>query len=615
MSDKKFELTESARTPTEFLRMIEAESFLDLLESKAYPGATREDLSANAARYRTCIELHLETFGNRPGFLLRAPGRLNLFTEYLDMCGGDHLSATMDRDIPAFVSPAPERNDVVRVTNISPLFPDGEFSVKREFGIFSSGSSARTAAGWKEQSWQFPHRNRPKGDWLNYLIGPWLRASWKWPEIAFRGADITVGESTVPIRAGTSSSSALVVLSFLSFWLSNQDRLPETDIRRICQLLGEAEWYVGTRGGANDQTTILRGAANGILYNLHHLPLLDSRVLPWIHGVDMVLCNSLWEADKALGANLTFNLRMAWIELTEVFLSTVVPALTRKAATGNGLERGWISRFVREKFGYDPADSFPVLESDPTLLGRIADRLGKLGTLDATLLDVNWDVAAELPRLLPERITMNGVGRTLAMSRDDAARRYAVPGAGESEYKLRQTALFFLKENRLSRELEKTLIDAQSRLEAGEITTNSVAYQVYRDKIAVAMNNIRETLRNDFEVSSPQLERLVAIALRGPGTLGVKLTGAGGGGCICILVRKETSSEMLDWLDREYFGKPENFREYRAVIERLSESADEAEKAVGREKMKNLEEALAHPEKQRMTIRFSSGAGPIHPPE
>ena len=38
-----------------------------------------------------------------------------------------------------------------------------------------------------------------------------------------------------------------------------------------------------------------------------HLPLLDSKVLPSLEGVRIVVANSLWEANKTLGANHVFR--------------------------------------------------------------------------------------------------------------------------------------------------------------------------------------------------------------------------------------------------------------------------------------------------------------------
>ena len=45
------------------------------------------------------------------------------------------------------------------------------------------------------------------------------------------------------------------------------------------------------------------------------------------------------------------------------------------------------------------------------------------------------------------------------------------------------------------------------------------------------------SLRDDFEVSTPELDELVARLVRRPGVLGARLTGAGFGGCVVALAR------------------------------------------------------------------------------
>jgi galactokinase len=61
-----------------------------------------------------------------------------------------------------------------------------------------------------------------------------------------------------------------------------------------------------------------------------------------------------------------------------------------------------------------------------------------------------------------------------------------------------------------------------------------------------------ESLRDLFEVSSPELDALVDTALATPGVLGARLTGAGFGGCTLALVRREAVGALTAAIDAEY---------------------------------------------------------------
>jgi galactokinase len=67
------------------------------------------------------------------------------------------------------------------------------------------------------------------------------------------------------------------------------------------------------------------------------------------------------------------------------------------------------------------------------------------------------------------------------------------------------------------------------------------------------MDASHASLRDDFEVSTPELDRMVKIA-REAGALGARLTGAGMGGCIVALCQTDTIDAVLGALAVDYFG-------------------------------------------------------------
>jgi len=86
-----------------------------------------------------------------------------------------------------------------------------------------------------------------------------------------------------------------------------------------------------------------------------------------------------------------------------------------------------------------------------------------------------------------------------------------------------------------------------------------------------AMDASHESLRQDFEVSCPELDLLVALARRHEGAYGARLTGAGFGGCVITLVRPENVEEVLQRVTRGY--AEETGRTPQALVVRPSEGA------------------------------------------
>lgn len=89
--------------------------------------------------------------------------------------------------------------------------------------------------------------------------------------------------------------------------------------------------------------------------------------------------------------------------------------------------------------------------------------------------------------------------------------------------------------------------DAAQALEDGDL-----------DRVGELMNHSHESLRDDYEVSSRELDALVEIARRQPGTLGARMTGAGFGGCTVNLVRAPAAESFAEAVKREYehaFGR------------------------------------------------------------
>ncbi|XP_063240981.1 galactokinase-like isoform X2 [Bacillus rossius redtenbacheri] len=68
-----------------------------------------------------------------------------------------------------------------------------------------------------------------------------------------------------------------------------------------------------------------------------------------------------------------------------------------------------------------------------------------------------------------------------------------------------------------------------------------------------------ESLRDDYEVSCAELDRLVCAALQAEGVLGSRMTGAGFGGCTVTLVYKGAVEKAIANMKAKFSGDPEFF--------------------------------------------------------
>jgi galactokinase len=79
-----------------------------------------------------------------------------------------------------------------------------------------------------------------------------------------------------------------------------------------------------------------------------------------------------------------------------------------------------------------------------------------------------------------------------------------------------------------------------------ERTLNAVEAMKDNDpsRLGKLLNESHHSLRDDFEVSSPELNALVDCALQDPACFGARMTGAGFGGCAVALVDAEVAENF-----------------------------------------------------------------------
>ena len=71
-------------------------------------------------------------------------------------------------------------------------------------------------------------------------------------------------------------------------------------------------------------------------------------------------------------------------------------------------------------------------------------------------------------------------------------------------------------------------------------------------RLGALLDASHASLRDDFEVSTPEIDHLVAIARRQPGVAGARLTGGGFGGSVLALASRELARDAADRTVQEY---------------------------------------------------------------
>lgn len=328
-----------------------------------------------------------------------------------------------------------------------------------------------------------PFERAESGHWSNYaraaargLIGHGVALE--------RGIE-GVARGDVPIAAGLSSSSALVVASALALLHANETRVPPLE---LAALLAKAERFAGLEGGGMDQAASLCGR-RGHALRIDFDPL---RVTPVAMPVAWrwVVAFSLARAEK-----------------------------TRSVRQGGALDA--YNARAREC---------------RAALARMATAWSLLSGAQAP---------SKPPRTYAELAALCG---------SPASREHGVPCDAASGETPSAKVDDVLDHARLV--LEPVLLRRFRHVvsEGRRVERAQAAMAESRmEEFGALMVQSHESLRDDYEASTPELDQIVATAVEA-GAAGARLTGAGFGGCAVALCSRETAPKVVDALAERFYG-------------------------------------------------------------
>jgi len=468
---------------------------------------------------------YLAVFGDsKPVSILRAPGRINLIGMHVDHRGGCVNPIAIKETV---VVASPNRNDRVNLANDNPDFPRRGFRISEEL-------AEKPVADWDDwtaKNLQSLASRGLSGDWSNYCrAAACYLANLLWqekdlPPAAFKGMDAFVA-SNMPMAVGLSSSSTLVVTMALLFSLFNNFEIDDTAMIDHC---GTAEWYVGTRGGKGDHAAIIL-SRQGKITQIAFFPF-RTRKLSFPKQYRVVVCNSMVLSRKGAADRHAFNERIASYEIGFLLLKKIIAA--------GGMDTGSI-RMLRD---VNPQN---------------------LGLSDREILEILLE--------LPERVSRREVDAELGAEHAEALRKlWQTHPEPEEGYPIRDVCLFGIAEC-LRAKLAADILEKGGIKELGRLMNISHdgdrVTRIHNEQRAAWQSRLtRETLSGcpeeklllhmqpgGYRVSTPQIDQLVDLCLETDGVLGARLTGAGYGGCVAVLVHQDAVAPLLARLEKSYYA-------------------------------------------------------------
>jgi N-acetylgalactosamine kinase len=453
---------------------------------------------AGARRHLSAmLERYIRRFGDGPVVLARAPGRVNLMGRHVDHQGGHANMVAIDRDTWMVAGTRSDRTFHLHDL-ASDRFPD------RDFGL--AGLIDGFTADWHDFVDSESVRSRGAsagGDWAQYVRGALARLQAHAADRPLAGMNFVVS-GDLPIAAGLSSSSSMVVATMEAACALNGISIPSLQFAELC---GEAEWYVGTRGGAGDQAA-QKLARYGKVMPIGFFPLTIEDPAEFPAEYALIVCNSGISARKTEGARDRFNHRVACYFIGTELLEQAFP----KAASRVEHLRDW-----------NP-DRLEISE---------AELLAMIGTL-------------------PERMSRHEAER--ALPADSVDRILGTHSEEMGGYPVRSVVLYGIAECERGRRTGELLRNGRVE-EFGQWMNVShdgdrVVKPVHTDQAGRPL--VLQT--GAYGCSVPEIDRMVDISLSVVGVVGAQISGAGLGGCIMALVLRDSCAALQKALVDGYYA-------------------------------------------------------------
>ncbi|KAK5064985.1 hypothetical protein LTR84_000820 [Exophiala bonariae] len=475
---------------------------VDSLEH-VYAGAAEGDQVPKALeqRFVNLVNSFKQQYDQKPDFVSRSPGRVNIIGEHVDYSLYNVLptAVTVDVLIAVRVLKNPSGHPLIKIANVnSSKYPSKDITVP-ETGLIEVDKKSHA--------------------WSNYFLAG-LSGSLKYlrqklgESFTTNGMELLI-DGNVPAGGGLSSSAAFVCASALAVMAANNHQISKQDLLDLCIV---SERAVGVFSGGMDQAASIFSERGYLLYctffpkfSAEHVPVPTSDP-----EVTFLIAQSFVTSDKAVTAQIHYNLRVVEVTLATVVLAKLHDISLNPDDSSLGFSLRNFQEELIKKEGLRDSDASSQVE---VVIKAIKSKLEK------------------------SDYTRDDISQILGISVEQLEKQYMSKFPIKADaFKLRQRALHVLEEASRVLKFKDTLsstgsLDQEKLLALGEL-----------------MNQTQASCRDIYECSCSEIDDICSIS-RNAGAYGARLTGAGWGGCTVHLVPQSKVAAVTEALKKEYYFK------------------------------------------------------------